>query len=402
MFINKGGILAVIGSSIAIFWPGAFIFGFPGVMGSYWERIFHGGHGAIYNTLFFVLAAIGIFSFIVGRWQEKIGIRRAITIGTVVCSLNIVSIAYSSKLYMLYLWAFVNGAASCFIYIPAMTTVQHWYPKRRGLVSGIVNAVFGLSAAIVSPVFRYMLESMDYVSVNLIVAAIALFVGIIASQFTEAPAGFTLSPSLSKGEVEPALDYTESLSLQESLRTKNFWFVWLTMVFQGAAGIAMVMLSTAFGISKGFNMKSAVVILTAFNITNGFSRIIMGYFSDLIRRNLAMSITFLAAGCAYLVLPHASTLMLSAVLAAIIGFAFGTLFAVSAPLVMDCFGPKHFGIILGLIYTGYGFVSGVLGPSLSGYLLDVTEGNFIIVFTYLGVFCILSSIFIRWVVPPRK
>jgi OFA family oxalate/formate antiporter-like MFS transporter len=31
---NKG-ILAVIGSSMAIFWPGAFIFGFPGVMAPY-------------------------------------------------------------------------------------------------------------------------------------------------------------------------------------------------------------------------------------------------------------------------------------------------------------------------------------------------------------------------------
>ena len=97
-----------------------------------------------------------------------------------------------------------------------------------------------------------------------------------------------------------------------------------------------------------------------------------------------------------------NTLMVLPILAAVIGFAFGTLFAVSAPLATDCFGLKHFGAIFGLVFTAYGFVSGVLGPSLSGYLLDITHGNFVIVFAYLGIFCILSGIFIRFVVRPDR
>ena len=94
---NKG-ILAVIGSSIAIFWPGALIFGFPGVMAPYWMKTFHVGRGAIGNILFFVLAAVGIFMFFVGRWQEKFGIRRMITIGAIICGLSVLIIAYASNL----------------------------------------------------------------------------------------------------------------------------------------------------------------------------------------------------------------------------------------------------------------------------------------------------------------
>ncbi len=48
--------------------------------------------------------------------------------------------------------------------------------------------------------------------------------------------------------------------------------------------------------------------------------------------------------------------------AAVVGFAFGTLFAVSAPLTTDCFGITHFGAISGLVFTVYGFVAGPLGP----------------------------------------
>jgi OFA family oxalate/formate antiporter-like MFS transporter len=99
-------------------------------------------------------------------------------------------------------------------------------------------------------------------------------------------------------------------------------------------------------------------------------------------------------------LPYVSSLAIATVLAAIIGFSFGTLFALSAPLVADCFGLQHFGMIFGLIFTAYGFVSGAIGPSLSGYILDVSRGNFVFVFTYLGILCVLSGFLVRFVLPP--
>jgi OFA family oxalate/formate antiporter-like MFS transporter len=396
------GILTVIGSSAAIFWPGAFIFGFPGVMAPYWMSTFHVGRGAIGNILFFVLAAVGTFMFFVGRWQEKYGVKRMITIGAVICGLSLLIIAFASDLYMLYLWAFLVGTSSCFVYIPAVTVVQRWYPARRGLVSGIINFLFGFSAALMSPLFRHMFESMGYFLMIMTLVPLALLIGILGARVVESPGTMPVSPPpAAGGQSSSPVKIGESLTVRQSLRTRSFWCLWLTWAFQGAAGIAMVTLSTAYGLARGLTMESAVIILTAFNTTNGASRIIMGFLSDRVGRNRAMSLTFLAAGVAYFLLPQAGTLTVLAVLAAVIGFSFGTLFAVSAPLATDCFGLAHFGAIFGLIFTAYGFVSGILGPSLSGYLLDMTKGNYSIVFGYLGAFCLLSGIFIRRVKPPR-
>jgi len=399
MTSRKTGAAAVIGSSIAIFWQGAFIFGLPGVMASHWQEMFHVGRGAVGNILFFVLAAVGVFMFFVGRWQEKFGTRRMISIGTVICGLNLFTLAYASNVFLLYLWAFLMGLASCFVYVPALTSVQRWYPARRGLVSGIVNMVFGLSAAVMSPLFGWMLDALGYVPMLVTMAVIALLAGLAAAQFTEAPRQALQVGQAMSGTASGLVNLGTSLTVGESLRTKSFWFLWLTWALQGAAGIAMVPLSTAFGLSKGFGFESAVVILTAFNITNGLSRFLTGYLSDLVGRNFTMSVTFFASGCAYVVLPHADSLALSALLAAVIGFGFGTLFGVSAPLVTDCFGMKHFGAIFGLVFTAYGFVAGIIGPSLSGYILDATNGNFGAVFAYLGIFCLLSGVIIRFVSP---
>ncbi|HMK35156.1 MAG TPA: MFS transporter [Desulfomonilaceae bacterium] len=394
----KTGIMAVAAASVAIFWPGAFIFGLPGVLGAFWADMFHVGRGAIGNILFFVLAAVGLFMFFVGRLQETFGARNMVIIGAAGTGIALPIIAITPNIYGIYLWAFLTGAASCFVYIPALTTVQKWYPVKRGLVSGIVNFAFGMSAAVAAPVCGFLLENVGYIQMILALCFASLVVGIPAALFTGSPRSeITVRASADASLPLPGV----SLTPAQSLRTASFWFLWLTWALQGAAGIAMVPLSTAFGLSKGFTLETAVVILTAFNMTNGLGRLITAAVSDRLGRNFTMSLTFFAAGCAYLLLPHAGSLYGAACLAAVIGFAFGTLFGVSAPLATDCFGLKYFGSVFGLVFTAYGFVAGVIGPSLSGYLLDATRGNFVYVFGYLGGFCLISSVLVSFVRPPR-
>jgi OFA family oxalate/formate antiporter-like MFS transporter len=120
-------------------------------------------------------------------------------------------------------------------------------------------------------------------------------------------------------------------------------------------------------------MQEAVFLLTAFNFTNGSSRVISGYLSDYIGRKLTLSCSFAAAGVAYFLIEQTGSLLVWLVLFAAIGYAFGTMFAVSAPLVGECFGMKHFGAIIGMIFTAYGFVAGIIGPWLTGQLLDITQ-----------------------------
>ena len=223
----RSGYSAVIGSSVAIFWQGAFIFGFPGVMAPYWKNMFHVGQGALGNIMFFVLAAVGILMFFVGHWQEKVGIRVMITIGAVLCGLDVLMLAFVSSLYMVYLWAFIMGAASCFVYVPSLTTVQRWFPARRGLVTGIVNMMFGVSAAILSPVFGHLLASLGYFSMTTILAGVALVIGVIGAQFTDLPAPPPMThPSESASSKHSMLEGERALTVGQSVRTKSFWYLW--------------------------------------------------------------------------------------------------------------------------------------------------------------------------------
>ena len=408
---NKG-LLTVIGCCIALSWPGALNFGFPGVMSPVWQEMFGVGKGAAGSIIFFMLSAVGIFMVLVGMWQERYGTRTMIIIGITGCSLSVIVAGLATSLTWIYAWAFLTGMFSSFVYIPVLTVVQRWYPQKRGLVSGIVSLVFGMSAAVMGPVFCHMLKITGYTPMTVIVAVLSLLTGLTALYIakstdylpdfsalkSKSPSGIKVKP---RDEPTTAKWLPPAMNVQDCIRTRSFWLLWIIWAIQGASGVSMITLSMSYGLSKGMALESAVLIFTAFNATNGAGRLISGYLSDNIGRNLTMSITFFAAGLAYFFFPHSSSLLTCAALAAVIGFSFGTLFSVSAPLVSDCFGLQHFGAIFGMVFTAYGFFAGLLGPSLSGYILDVTGNNFSIVFMYLGIFCLISGLGIRLVVPPR-
>jgi len=386
------GPAAVLASCAAIFFPGSFIFGFPGVMAAYWQETFDVSRADVGQTLFFVLAGAGIFMFLVGRLQERIGTAWTTVIGALLYSTAALLVSRATSIHGVYGWAFMVGSSSAFVYVPTLTVVQRWYPRWRGLYAGLVSMCFGISGALMAPLFNHLLGRLGFADMAASLGSFMFFVAILLAPFIRPPA----APAHVPNAVNATL---MSLDGFQSLRTRSFWLLWATFACVGAAGVSMVTLSAGYGLHVGLTMTQALAILMAFNITNGVSRLLSGFLSDITGRKIVMCTAFFAAGMAYYLLPFVSHVAAVSILAAVIGFAFGTLFAVSAPLVSDCFGMQHFGSIFGLVFTAFGFVSGAIGPWLGGYLLDVYPGNYHLVFGYMGSLLLVSAVMV-WVISP--
>jgi OFA family oxalate/formate antiporter-like MFS transporter len=365
-------------------------------MRHYWQQAFNVGGSEIGQTIFFILIGATCFMYLCGRWQEKYGPVKLAALGAVVTGGSVVWLGSADNMTSVHIWAFLIGAASAFIYVPALTAVQRWYPERRGLVSGVCNMAFGLSAAVMSPVFTALLFGWGYTTTNLVLGSAALIIGVVMAVLIRFPQA---SPAVAASFT---MNGPTSHSVTEALKSREFWCIWLTWMLAGAAGASMLVLATGFGFERGLSLNQAVVLLTGFNLTNGGGRLVSGYLSDRLGRSRTMAASFMAAAVAYLIMPHVEGIWLWTILAAVIGFAFGTLFAVSAPLAGDCFGMGHFGAIFGLVFTAYGFLAGPLGPWLSGYVLDLTRGNYTIVFSYLGLMYLASAGLILLVQPWRE
>ncbi len=105
------------------------------------------------------------------------------------------------------------------------------------------------------PVFTQLLIRLGYGSMTLICGLTALIVGLLGCRLVRFPRRPTILESEPKREEG---EQPLSLELSQSLRTRAFWLLWLTYA---TAGVAMVALSTAFGLSKGLSIQTAVLFL---------------------------------------------------------------------------------------------------------------------------------------------
>ena len=93
---------------------------------------------------------------------------------------------------------------------------------------------FGLAAAVMSPVVTFLLSSRGYATTNLVLGCAALIAGLAASALIRFPAEDLSAPAADTG-LAPT-----SRSVVEALKTREFWFLWLTWCLAGAGGASML------------------------------------------------------------------------------------------------------------------------------------------------------------------
>ena len=377
---NRKAVLSLFGCCMSVIWAGYLAFGYPGMMGTYWQEKYDVGAAETGSVVTFMLFALAVSMFFSGRIHMKLGMRKCILIGTVFIAAGMLILMNGKSIYSVYIWGFVTNIGCSFTYGPGLITAQQWFPERRGLASGIVNFVFGISAAVLSPLWNNVMEAAGYEKLNLILLISIAGTNIIAMLFAATP-DKTDGP-----EDEKAAQ--NDLTTGQALRTRDFWLIWIIWVFRGAAGISMVSLSKSYALSLGI---SGIAVLSAFNLVSGCSRIVVGALSDIIGGERIGVIAFAVTAAGYALLPYIGTGAAVMVIAGCVGFGFGTLFTVTGPIASGRFGLRYFGMIYGLIFTAYGFIGGILGPALSGMVLDITSGNYHVVFGYLAVFAFIGA-----------
>jgi len=374
----------------AIFFPGSFVFGFPGVMAGEWQQLFNVDKSQIGRLMFFILAGTGFSMYLSGKLQEKIAPHWMILTGNLFCALSIGLVGYASSITHVYIWAFAEGFFCGFVYIPCLTIFQRLFPANKGLLTGIINLTFGGSSAVMSPVFSFLLVSKGYAATCWITMVAAISIGMGCALFIRIP----------KSMAKKDLTIAPRLSLMQTIALKPFRYLWCVWALAGAAGVSLIILCATFGQTLGYDVTQYVIILTCFNILNGIGRLVCGRLADHFPKQKILMIVFLFASAAYFLMPFVTALYLLSFLACFVGLAFGAMFTVSAPLVTECFGLENFGRVFGLVFTAYGFLAGFLGPWLSGIVLDTTNGNFTIVFTGFAFFYLISAFLILRVRKP--
>lgn len=255
------------------------------------------------------------------------------------------------------------GVGTGFGYWTSLTSSVNWFPKKKGLITGVAAAGFGLGAVFMSNFSeKLLLKGYDVLS---LLRVIGVSYGVIILFFS----GLIFKTNLYNEIIEKPIKLISFIT--QSTFIKLFFGI-----FQGTFSGLLIIGSLAV-IGDGYQMSNHTLVLgvSLFAVANFLGRLIWGFVSDYIGANLSIFLALLFQSISILLLNMIElTESYYLLIVSLIGFGFGGNFVLFAKETAQEFGVKNIGLIYPYVFLGYA-IAGILGPLSGGVLYDIT-GSF--------------------------
>ena len=327
----------------------------------------------------------GLFSsYLVKRY----GTKPMIVLSGVFAGLGFVltsMLSNSSSLLLFVTYALLAGFGIGMAYIIIISTVNAWFPDRRGLSSGALMMGFGASSLLLGNLADALFASSlgwrwTYIIIGI---AIALVIS-LSALFIEKPDANAELPapktvSRKREEKFEVRDYTSG----EMIKRFTFWRAFLFLVFNTAVGSAVISFARDLALSVGAEAALATTLVGVLAIFNGLGRILTGIVFDKMGRRFTMLaaniLTIFAAGMTLLSVSIAS-LPLCIVGLCLTGMSYGSSPTVASAFTSAFYGQKHFASNLGVVNFNLMAASFIATACSS---LQIASGGYIAPFVLL-------------------
>src|SRR5467141_172625 len=194
-------------------------------------------------TLTFTISifVLGFAAFFGGLWLNRKGPRIVALTGGALYGLGVFLASFSHSLSWLYLsYGVIGGIGLGFSYIVPVAVLVKWFPERRGLITGIAVGGFGAGALITAPVATGLIQNYGVLSTFAYLGIAFLIVTVACGYFMQntpedcKPEGWT--PTAAQVAQISSRDYT----LGETLRTWQWWALWVLLFLNATAGISVI------------------------------------------------------------------------------------------------------------------------------------------------------------------
>lgn len=303
---------------------------------------------------------------------------------------------------MFYLLAgVVVGYADGTAYITSLSNLIKWFPKHKGLISGVSVGAYGTGSLIFKYINGSLIESAG-VSNTFLYWGLAVMIMVVAGSLLvrEAPvAAPALAQANSRGVDSSAAtipaavkDYT----VKEMLRTKEAYLLFVIFFTACMSGLYLIGIVKDIGVQlAGLDIATAANAVAMIAIFNTAGRLILGALSDRMSRLKLVSATLLVTALAMLTLSYATlSYGLFFACVATIAFCFGGNITVFPAIVSDFFGLKNHSKNYGIVYQGFGI------GALSGSFIAASLGGFKPTFIVIGALCIVACLLAVSLKPP--
>jgi len=324
---------------------------------------------------YLVMAIVG--GFLAARFGTRIVIALALLLMGITLALTGLAETFSFAFSMRLLTGLGNGAA----YVPAMALGSAWYTvSRRGFATGIISVGIGGGTMISGLVVPVILKAYGVGGWRFawyyLGGAVLVIAGIAALLIRNRPEEMGLHQIGAAPDTVPVAPAGKSVGALEWGKVYTMGRVWYLGIVYFMYGLSYIMYMTFFAAylvkEAGLAQAEAGRMWAMVGALSIFCGLIWGGLSDKLGRSKGASLAYLVLGISYAILGLGHARAAYYVSSIVFGITAWSVPVIMAAAAGDYVGPRLAPAGLGFITLFFG-IGQALGPSLAGYLADLTH-----------------------------
>lgn len=314
-------------------------------------------------TVFYFIFPLAML--VAGNLLPRIGTRRSAMIGGVLFGGGwiVAGLGTQSFVFTILGIGMLSGIGAGMAYIVPIAVCIRWFPRNKGLVTGVAVAGFGGGAALVSQVGGWCMDTLHFTPFQ----TFSLF-GIIFL-VTVFSAGMAMKVPVRAKANGKAVPHHTPLALRAFLGDSSFHVLYLAMFTGLAAGFAINANLKEMYSGGGDLVSIGVLAVSLFAIANAAGRVIWGSLFDRLPSQMAMQLNLVLQALvlfgAPFVLHTAAGFYCIALLA---GFNYGGVLVIYVSSASRIWGSEHVGQVYGWLFSSN--IPASLAPLFAGVVYD--------------------------------
>lgn len=341
------------------------------------------------------IACFAIMMVPAGRLQDKFGPRIVASAGAILTGLGLIITGFGTSETLLPAiigFGLFAGTGLGLGYASATPAAIKWFPpEKKGLITGLVVAGFGLAPVYIAPLSKYLLSEYGISGSFTILGAAFFVVTLLLAQFIRNPPSVQTAAKTGPSAADPSPGAPVAGSWQEMLRSPMFYSLYVQYACAATAGLMIIgHLAKIVSVQSDNAIKIGFLFVALLAIFNACGRIVAGIVSDKIGRMITIAFVCIMQALTMFFFAQFSTLSGFMFGSAVVGFNYGACLSLFPSMTADQWGTKNLGFNYGILFTSWG-VGGVFGPILAGKIADST-GSYAAAYTVAGTLLILAAL----------
>ncbi|PLC01769.1 MFS transporter [Variovorax sp. RO1] len=336
----------------------------------------------VFSLAGFLYFGLGVFS---GPLADRWGARRLAVAGMVLVGLGLALASQARSLTQIF-WAYGLGVglgvgAS---YVPVLGAVQRWFVRQRGFASGLAVSGIGVGTLAMPPLASWLIDTLGWRDAYLALGVLAAVVGVgLALLVENDPRARGLGPDGDPPKAQASTALPPGASVREAISSGRFAGLYAACLISSFGLFVPFVHLVPYALDHGVAASSAVLLLGAIGVGSTAGRFFLGGLADRMGRHYALPLMSAGMALSLVVWAVSGGFWGLALFAFAYGVFYGGFVALLPALVMDWFGGRHIGAIIGILYTSVA-IGTLIGPSAAGFAFDLTRSYLLPILVAIG------------------